>query len=251
LEVVRFGPCRLARGLVKLATVGSPPAFFIPMKRIFDLTIAVLVIVCVLSWLLPILAFLVIWDSEGPVFFVQKRVGRYSRLFSCYKLRTMVVNEQADRRPARGDDARITRLGSWLRRSHVDELPQFFNVLLGSMSIVGPRPYMPADCRRFATMVPDDSVRYLVRPGITGLAQARGLHDVFCDREVIQRRYQCDAYYVANAGVRLDLYILARTVVRIPYACCSWLCFHQFGRMIHDPRLRIFDAQRRRKGSCD
>lgn len=201
--------------MVKLATVGSPYTFFIPMKRIFDLTIAVLVIVGVLSWLLPILAFLVVWDSEGPVFFVQKRVGRYSRLFSCYKLRTMVVNEQADRRPARGDDARITRLGSWLRRSHFDELPQFFNVLMGTMSVVGPRPYMPADCRLFAKMISDDGIRYQVRPGITGLAQARGLHDVYCDREVVLQRYRCDAFYVNHAGLRLDLIILGKTLIQL------------------------------------
>ena len=185
------------------------------MKRILDVTIAVFVIACVLSWLLPILAFLIVWDSEGPVFFVQKRVGRHFRVFSCYKLRTMVVNEHADQQPVKGDDARITRLGSWLRRSHFDELPQFFNVLMGTMSVVGPRPYMPVDCRMFAKIVHDDSIRYRVRPGITGLAQAEGLHDVFCDRDIILQRYQCDAFYVAHAGLGLDLYILGRTFIHL------------------------------------
>ncbi len=134
------------------------------MKRIFDLVVSIIVIVFILSWLIPILALLIRLDSHGPVFFVQKRVGRYSRLFACYKLRTMVVNEQADQYPATGDDARITRLGSWLRRSHLDELPQFLNVFLGSMSLVGPRPYMPADCRQFEKVVPDGNIRHRVRP---------------------------------------------------------------------------------------
>ena len=181
------------------------------MKRILDLLIALVIIVFVLSWLLPILALLIRLDSRGPIFFVQKRVGRYSRLFPCYKLRTMVVNDHADFRPATDDDIRITRLGSRLRRSHLDELPQFFNVLLGSMSVVGPRPYMPADCRLFGKMVPDADLRHKVRPGITGLAQARGLHDVFCNREVILQRYRCDNFYVRNAGLLMDLRILGVT----------------------------------------
>lgn len=182
------------------------------MKRIFDLLLALVIIIFVLSWLLPVLALLIRLDSKGPVFFIQKRVGRHARLFACYKLRTMVVNDQADHRPAAGDDARITRLGSWLRRSHLDELPQFFNVMMGSMSIVGPRPYMPVDCRSFEKMVSDGHLRYRVRPGITGLAQSRGLHDVYCDREIVIQRYRCDAWYVQHAGLLLDLRILCVTL---------------------------------------
>src|ERR1700722_12250881 len=121
-------------------------AYFL-LKRSFDLVVSVLVIAGILSWLLPLLAFLIKLDSKGPVFFIQKRVGRNARLFNCYKLRSMVINDLADERPVSGDDGRITRLGIWLRRTHLDELPQFLNVLQGSMSIVGPRPYMPADCR--------------------------------------------------------------------------------------------------------
>jgi putative colanic acid biosysnthesis UDP-glucose lipid carrier transferase len=185
------------------------------MKRIFDLVISIIVIVCILSWLLPILALLIRLDSHGPAFFIQKRVGRYGRLFACYKLRTMVVNEQADQYPATGDDARITRLGSWLRRSHLDELPQFFNVFVGSMSLVGPRPYMPADCRLFEKVVPDGAFRHSVRPGITGLAQSKGLHGVICDQRIIFERYYWDAFYVDHAGFGLDLRILGRTFVNL------------------------------------
>src|ERR1700739_521283 len=102
-------------------------AYFV-IKRTFDLVFASAVIAGVLSWLLPLLALLIKLDSKGAVFFVQKRVGRNGRLFHCYKLRSMVMNDLADERPATGDDGRITRLGNWLRRNHLDELPQFLNV---------------------------------------------------------------------------------------------------------------------------
>jgi putative colanic acid biosysnthesis UDP-glucose lipid carrier transferase len=190
-------------------------------KRIFDLVVASLVIAGVLSWLLPLLALLIRLDSKGPAFFVQKRVGRNGRLFRCYKLRSMLINDLADERPATGDDGRITRLGNWLRRTHLDELPQFLNVAAGSMSIVGPRPYMPADCRRFSDLVPDGDFRHKMKPGITGMAQAKGLHGpvggavggaVGKDRQVIVERYQWDAYYVRYAGFRMDMRILGKTV---------------------------------------
>lgn len=186
-------------------------------KRIFDLMFASLVIAGVLSWLLPLLALLIKLDSKGPAFFVQKRVGRNGRLFHCYKLRSMLINDLADERPATGNDGRITRLGNWLRRTHLDELPQFLNVAAGSMSIVGPRPYMPADCRRFASLVPDGDFRHKMKPGITGMAQAKGLHGAVAgavgkDRQVIVERYEWDAYYIRYAGFRMDMRILWRTV---------------------------------------
>jgi putative colanic acid biosynthesis UDP-glucose lipid carrier transferase len=172
---------------------------FFLAKRIFDSAVALLVIAGFLSWLLPILALLIKLDSKGPVFFVQLRMGRYSRPFRCYKLRSMV-------------NGRITRLGGWLRRTHLDELPQFLNVLLGSMSVVGPRPYMLSDCRFFADVVADSAFRYQVKPGITGMAQAKGLHGLASkDRGVIVERYRWDAYYIRHAGFGLDMRILADT----------------------------------------
>jgi putative colanic acid biosynthesis UDP-glucose lipid carrier transferase len=168
-------------------------------KRIFDLSVALLVLAGVLSWLMPLLALLIRLDSKGPVFFIQKRMGHHSRPFRCYKLRSMV-------------NGRITRLGGWLRRTHLDELPQFLNVLLGSMSIVGPRPYMLSDCRFFSDVVADSVFRYRVKPGITGMAQAKGLHGLAGkDRWVIVQRYQWDAYYIRHAGFGLDMRILADT----------------------------------------
>jgi putative colanic acid biosysnthesis UDP-glucose lipid carrier transferase len=197
----------------RIYEVGMERRAYFLVKRGFDLLVAIVVIAGVLSWLMPLLALLIKLDSRGPVFFVQKRVGRNGRLFLCYKLRSMVINEWADERPVTGDDARITRLGNWLRRTHLDELPQFLNVATGAMSIVGPRPYMPADCRRFAELVPDSDFRNLVKPGITGMAQARGLHGANGkDRRVIVQRYQLDGYYVRCADFALDMKILFSTV---------------------------------------
>lgn len=173
-------------------------------KRIFDVVVASLVIAGVLSWLLPLLAVLIRLDSRGPVFFKQKRVGRNGRLFLCYKLRTMADDGSGD--------TRITRFGYWLRRTHLDELPQFWNVVAGAMSIVGPRPYMPADCRRFAELVADGNFRHRMKPGITGMSQAKGLHGpAGKDWRVIVQRYQWDEWYIRHAGFPLDMRILADT----------------------------------------
>jgi putative colanic acid biosynthesis UDP-glucose lipid carrier transferase len=171
-------------------------------KRLFDIAVSIVVVLFILSWLLPVLALLIRLDSGGPVFFVQKRVGRYGRLFFCYKLRSM-------------NCGRITRCGGWLRRSHLDELPQFFNVLLGSMSLVGPRPYVPSDCRVFGKLVEDPDRRHAVKPGITGMAQAKGLHDGPCDPEVVRQRYYWDNWYVEHAGWLLDLRVLRRTALNL------------------------------------
>jgi putative colanic acid biosynthesis UDP-glucose lipid carrier transferase len=183
-------------------------------KRFFDLIFSVLVIAGILSWLLPILGLLIRLDSGGPVFFMQKRIGWRGRLFTCYKLRTMIVNEEADFCPAAMNDHRVTRIGKFLRRSNLDELPQFFNVLSGSMSLVGPRPYMIADCSRFSEMVPDVHFRNHVKPGITGLAQVRGLHGKWSDYKTVQSRYQWDAFYVRRACFRMDVRIIYRTCLR-------------------------------------
>ena len=172
------------------------------MKRTFDFAVSVVVIAGVLSWLLPVLALVILVDSGGPVFFVQQRVGRQGRLFGCYKLRTMV-------------EGRVTRCGAWLRRSHLDELPQFFNVLLGPMSLVGPRPYTPSDCRVFVALVGDPDTRHLVKPGITGMAQSRRLHGRPCDPKLVRQRYYWDNWYVKNEGFMLDLRILVRTLLNL------------------------------------
>jgi putative colanic acid biosysnthesis UDP-glucose lipid carrier transferase len=183
-------------------------------KRVFDLVVSTLVILLVLSWLTPVLAVLIKISSKGPVFFTQKRVGRLGRSFTCIKFRTMIVNSEADRRSASENDQRITRTGKFLRASNMDELPQFFNVLLGHMSVVGPRPHMYADCRHFGTIVPRYKMRTLVKPGITGLSQIKGFHGQVISAECIYQRYIWDVFYVRNAGFWLDLRITAITAVQ-------------------------------------
>ncbi len=180
-------------------------------KRSVDLVFSLLVIICLLSWLLPIMALLIRLDSRGPAFFLQKRVGRHGRLFTCYKLRTMVPNKEADEMAASEYDRRITRLGWLLRKTNMDELPQFINVFFGTMSIVGPRPHMVMDYRHFSSVVPGYGFRNLLRPGITGLAQVKGFHGPVKEIGKITGRYQWDAFYICHAGLLMDWRIIRRT----------------------------------------
>lgn len=183
-------------------------------KRLFDLFFSFFVIIAVLSWLLPIIALLIKLDSSGPVFFVQRRVGRWGRTFKCFKFRTMVVNELANSKQAVENDYRITRVGSFLRRSNLDEFPQFFNVLLGQMSIVGPRPHMHTDCNSFSSVIDNYKFRNTVKPGITGLAQVKGYRGPTKSFKDVFHRYQFDAFYVRNANFWLDIRIVRKTAAQ-------------------------------------
>jgi len=189
----------------------SKTLYFIA-KRIVDIFVSLFVITFILSWLLPILAILIRLDSKGPIFFVQTRVGFLGCSFRCYKLRTMVVNKYADSRQAQENDTRITRLGHFLRITSLDELPQFLNVLLGNMSIVGPRPFMLKDDQSFSIVVSNYPLRYCAKPGITGMAQVKGYRGPTANFHSIFHRYQWDAFYVRNAGPALDFKILRLTI---------------------------------------
>src|ERR1700743_2408907 len=137
-------------------------------KRLMDLLTSLVIIVLVFPWLFPIIMLMIKLDSRGPVFFSQKRVGFLGKTFRCYKFRTMRVNADADTRRAAENDPRVTRIGWFLRNTCLDEIPQFINVLLGHMSIVGPRPHMLKDSQEFANMVANYNFRNMARPGITG-----------------------------------------------------------------------------------
>jgi putative colanic acid biosynthesis UDP-glucose lipid carrier transferase len=187
---------------------------FFTAKRILDVTISLAIILFVLSWLIPVLALLIKLDSRGPVFFRQKRVGRGVKSFVCLKFRTMYVNDDSHIKHAEKNDTRITRIGRLLRRSNLDEFPQFINVLKGEMSLVGPRPHMHADCARFSQVVNGYKFRNMVKPGITGLAQVKGYHGPAITYESIFRRFQWDAFYVRNASLWLDLKILRKTITQ-------------------------------------
>jgi putative colanic acid biosynthesis UDP-glucose lipid carrier transferase len=184
---------------------------YLVVKRITDIFIALLVILLIFPWLLPVIITLIKLDSRGPIFFKQKRVGFLGRTFWCYKFRTMHLNDAADTRQAVRNDPRVTRVGQFLRNTGVDELPQFINVLLGHMSIVGPRPHMLKDSRDFAQVVTNYKFRNLARPGITGMSQVRGCRGPATSFASIFRRYQWDAYYIRNVSFFLDLRIMAET----------------------------------------
>lgn len=190
---------------------------YLVAKRSFDIVLSVAVIVFILSWLLPVVVLIIKLSSKGSVFFVQKRVGFLGRSFNCYKFRTMVVNKEADSKQAVQNDPRITRLGKFLRNSNLDELPQFFNVLIGDMTIVGPRPHMHSDCENFAEVVDNYRFRSIVKPGITGLAQVKGFRGPAKTYESIFKRYQWDAFYVRNANFWMDLRIVRKTAWQTVY----------------------------------
>lgn len=204
-ESFEVGPRVLLRNFVD-----ERKNFFIA-KRVFDLFVSFAVSVFVLSWLCPVIAILIKLESRGPVFFVQRRVGRGGKTFLCIKFRTMVVNAQANQQQAKVNDSRITRIGQFLRISNLDEFPQFINVLMGDMSIVGPRPHMHADCRQFSSVISGYKFRNMVKPGITGLAQVKGYRGPTRDFASMFHRYQFDAFYVRNANFWLDLRIIRKT----------------------------------------
>ena len=185
---------------------------YLLLKRSFDICFSAFFILTVLSWLLPILSILIKLTSKGPIFFKQKRIGRGGRSFICYKLRTMVINKEADVLQASENDNRITSIGRFLRESNMDEFPQFFNVLKGDMSVIGPRPHMYADCLKFSAVLPGYKFRNMVKPGLTGLAQIKGYHGPTTTRNCILMRYHFDNFYIRNLGLVMDISILLITV---------------------------------------
>lgn len=183
------------------------------IKRTFDLIFSALIIVFVLSWLIPIMALLIKIESKGPVFFKQNRNGLNYKEFSCYKFRSMKINAIADLKQVSKNDPRITKMGAFIRKTSIDELPQFFNVLLGEMSVVGPRPHMISETERFAIKVDKFMVRHFVKPGITGMAQTHGFRgEVENDKDIIFR-VKYDIFYMENWSILLDLKIIVLTVI--------------------------------------
>jgi putative colanic acid biosynthesis UDP-glucose lipid carrier transferase len=182
------------------------------IKRVFDIVFSLFVIIFIFSWLFPILFVLIKLESKGPVFFVQERSGRDNRPFKCYKLRSMYVNNDADDKQATTNDRRITKVGAWLRRTSLDELPQFFNVLLGNMSVVGPRPHMIKHTEQYAALIDQFMVRHFLTPGITGWAQQQGLRGETKTVEAMLERVEADVWYLENWSFLLDLKIIFLTI---------------------------------------
>ena len=183
------------------------------LKRVWDLLFSLIILVTVCSWLFPFVALLIKLDSKGPVFFRQKRYGLHDRVFHCIKFRTMVVNGESTTRTTQKNDDRITAVGKFLRFTSIDEMPQFINVLLGHMSVVGPRPHMLLVDDYYKTRIGRYAIRSMVKPGITGLAQVNGLRGDYGDMSIeMKKRILADTFYVKNWSMVLDLVIILKTV---------------------------------------
>lgn len=185
------------------------------IKRLFDVAFSGLVMIFILSWLFPVLSLIIILTSRGPVFFRQKRTGKGGKDFWCYKFRSMYVNENSDKVQAKKGDARITPIGKFIRKTSLDEFPQFINVFLGNMSIVGPRPHMLKHTEEYSQMISKYMVRHFVKPGITGLAQIKGFRGETTDAKKMQGRVKMDIFYIENWQFILDLKIISLTVLNI------------------------------------
>jgi Undecaprenyl-phosphate glucose phosphotransferase len=183
------------------------------IKRGFDILFSLLVILLILSWLLPLLILIIKIDSPGPGFFIQNRSGFRNNVFKVFKLRTMVVNKMSDAMQAKKDDKRITKIGSFLRRTSLDELPQFFNVLIGNMSVVGPRPHMLFQTEEYSQTIDNYMLRHFVKPGITGLAQVKGYRGETADPALMKIRVKLDKIYIEHWSVWLDIKIIFETAL--------------------------------------
>ncbi|MQP25008.1 exopolysaccharide biosynthesis polyprenyl glycosylphosphotransferase [Flavobacterium sp. LMO8] len=183
------------------------------LKRVFDVFFSLLIIICLLSWLTPLISILILLESKGPIFFKQKRNGLNYDEFYCYKFRSMHLNPIADLEQVQKNDPRITKVGKFIRKTSVDELPQFFNVLLGDMSVVGPRPHMVSHTEMYAKTVDKFMVRHFIKPGITGLAQTNGFRGEVENEKDIINRVKYDIFYLENWSILLDIKIIIATVI--------------------------------------
>ncbi len=183
------------------------------IKRTFDIVFSLMVIFGLLIWITPILAILIILESPGPVFFIQRRTGIDNNEFHCFKFRSMGINSSSDVKQANKNDMRITKIGRFMRSTSIDELPQFYNVLFGNMSVVGPRPHMITHTDEYANKVDKYMVRHFVKPGITGLAQVRGYRGEIEKDSDILNRIKFDIFYIENWSFFLDIKIIIQTVI--------------------------------------
>ncbi|HYQ57488.1 MAG TPA: exopolysaccharide biosynthesis polyprenyl glycosylphosphotransferase [Draconibacterium sp.] len=181
-------------------------------KRLFDILFSIFVIVFIFSWLFPIIALLIKLESRGPVFFIQERTGINNKTFRCLKFRSMRQNSQANEKQATADDNRITKLGRFMRKTNIDELPQFINVLRGNMSVVGPRPHMLKHTDDYSALIDYYLIRHYVKPGITGWAQVKGYRGETQQVNAMERRVSADMKYIENWTFLWDLKIIWLTI---------------------------------------
>ncbi len=181
------------------------------MKRAFDIVFSLSVILLLFPIVMPIIALAIRINSKGPIFFKQLRPGKKNRLFVCYKFRTMYVNNQTELQATK-HDPRVTKVGAFLRKTNLDELPQFFNVLLGDMSVVGPRPNLVSQLEHYSKVISKYKMRHFVTPGITGYAQVSGFRGETQEVHLMEKRVEYDVRYMENWSFMMDMKIIFLTV---------------------------------------
>jgi len=184
-------------------------------KRIFDIFISSVVTIFILSWLFPILWVIIKLESKGPLLFKQQRNGLNQKPFECYKFRSMEINIYSDSVPTLKKDPRITKVGEFIRKYSIDELPQFINVLKGDMTVVGPRPHMISETNEFNKISSDFYKRHRVKPGITGIAQINNCRGAINNYHDLSRRIKYDLFYIRNATFGYDLQVVYKTFVKM------------------------------------
>ena len=184
-------------------------------KRVLDIVVSSFVIIFILSWLIPVLGLLILLESKGPLFFAQLRTGKNKTPFYCLKFRSMRSNKDADLKQATKNDSRVTAIGRFIRKTSIDEFPQFINVFKGEMSLVGPRPHMLKHTTDYSKVVDDYMVRQFLKPGITGWAQINGYRGEITNPEQIKMRVNKDLWYLENWSLWLDIQILFLTVYHV------------------------------------
>ena len=184
------------------------------IKRAFDIVFSLIIIVVLLSWLIPLMAILIKLESRGPVFFKQGRPGLDEKEFFCYKFRSMKINKTTEIEASK-NDPRVTRIGKFIRKTSIDEMPQFLNVILGDMSVVGPRPHLWSQNKFYGNSIKKYMVRHYVKPGITGLAQVKCFRGEIETHNDMINRIKFDVFYIENWSLVLDLKIIVQTIINI------------------------------------
>jgi lipopolysaccharide/colanic/teichoic acid biosynthesis glycosyltransferase len=185
------------------------------IKRMFDVCVAGIAVVFVMPWLCLLVWCLQRLQSPGPLFFGQERAGLGGGKFRIFKFRTMHTECEGNTSQAREGDPRIFPAGRWLRKTSLDEIPQFLNVLRGEMSVVGPRPHLPEHNSRWERLLASYNVRTVVKPGVTGLAQVRGMRGEAKTDEDVLRRIEADLEYIENYSPLVDIGIVAQTAWQV------------------------------------
>ena len=185
------------------------------IKRFFDIGLSLFVIIFVLSWLIPMLYLIKLVLGEKGLLFVQQRSGYKNRPFTIFKFQTMKKNGFSDTKPATRDDRRITKIGKFLRCTSIDELPQFFNVLIGNMSVIGPRPHINQHNKEYRAIINKFMIRHTVKPGISGYAQVKGQRGEIRGIEDMKERIKLDITYIENWSIWLDIKIVLLTIVKL------------------------------------